>query len=270
MHKLVPNGKRLVVFLVFLCAGIPWGYGQYGPIPSDTTTQVDSAADSPKKKRSTRPDRIPADDTTFLNHFGLGISGGTKNFLGADLVINIISNLNVRFGYNQFDLEFDDVETSVSGFTNQNLTFDGRIQQNNIEVLFEWGILKNRIRFVAGPVFAMDNQISSDFAFTEDIQINDITIPAQEVGSGNVQVSHSFGVFPYVGIGIGRGLPWRRVGISMDIGTYYKGTTRVDLAATGLIRANENNESVLNQNLRREPVASLWPIVSLRLAYRIF
>lgn len=223
-----------------------------------------------KNERSEKPQRIPVDETTFLNHFGVGASIGTKNYIGADLLINVVSQLHVRLGYNRFEFDFEDVQTSVSGFTNQDLSFTGTIQQSNVEVLFEWGILNGLVRFVGGPVITIDNEIQSDFRLTEDIQINDITIPAAEVGSGDVAVTHSFKVFPYVGIGFGRSLPWRRLGVNLDVGTYYKGTTQVKLGATGLIRANEDNEDIINRNLRDEPVSSLWPVVSFRLAYRIY
>jgi len=243
--------------------------------PQDTAAalmqgELPLSEEKDKKERSVKPQRIPVDETTFLNHFGIGASIGTKNYIGADLLINIVSQLHVRLGYNRFEFEFDDVHTSVSGFANQDLSFTGTIQQNNVEVLFEWGILNGRVRFVGGPVITIDNEIQSDFRLTEDIQINDITIPAEEVGSGDVSVTHSFTVFPYVGIGFGRSLPWRRFGVNLDVGTYYKGTTQVRLGATGLIRANEDNEDIINRNLRDEPVSSLWPVVSLRLAYRIY
>lgn len=233
-----------------------------GVMPADTTKISDT-------KKSKRPQRLPADETSFLNHFGVGISGGTKNYIGVDLLINIISQLHVRLGYNQFDFDFTDIESNIGSFTNQNLAFTGTINQSNIEVLFEWGVLNGWLRFVAGPVFAIDNQINSDFSFTENIQINDIVIPADEVGSGSINIDHSFSVFPYLGIGVGRSLPWRRVGLNLDVGTYYKGTPKLGLGTTGLIQANAENESILNRNLRQEPVLSLWPVVSLRLAYRI-
>lgn len=245
---------------------------QHDEAPPGDSTVVETEAVIPQKakKERSKPTPLPEDETTFLNHFGIGVSMGTRNFVGGDLVINIISQLNVRLGYNQFDLAFSDVETSISGFTNQNLAFDGRIQQNNVEVLFEWGILNSRLRFVAGPVITLDNQFSSDFRLTEDVQINDITIPAEEVGTGSVMINHSLAVFPYVGIGIGRSLPWRRVGVSLDVGAYYKGITSVDLSANGLIQANAGNEAIINRNLREEIALSLWPVISLRVAYRIF
>jgi len=257
------------LLLLLLSFGVQAQDSNTPPVDSATTKKAQSNPQKTKKVR-TKPTPLPEDETTFLNHFGIGASIGTRNFVGGDLVINIISQLNVRLGYNQFDLAFSDVETSISGFTNQNLSFDGRIQQNNLEVLFEWGILDSRLRFVAGPVITLDNQISTDFRLTEDVQINDITIPAEEVGAGSVMVDHSLSVFPYVGIGIGRSLPWRRVGVSLDIGTYYKGITRVNLAANGLIQANADNETIINRNLREEIALSLWPVVSFRVAYRIF
>ena len=267
MHKLT-GSWIIALFLVLPLTGIT-------QTPQDTAAaimqgELPVSGEKDKKERSEKPQRIPVDETTFLNHFGVGASIGTKNYIGADLLINIVSQLHVRLGYNRFEFDFEDVETSVSGFTNQDLSFTGTIQQSNVEVLFEWGILNGRVRFVGGPVITIDNVIQSDFRLTEDIQINDITIPAEEVGSGDVSVTHSFTVFPYVGIGFGRSLPWRRFGVNLDVGTYYKGTTQVQLGATGLIRANEDNEDIINRNLRNEPVSSLWPVVSLRLAYRIY
>lgn len=273
MPRRFPLKKHLWFILFFICAGYKTAISQEKPVvdtaalfmqgimPADTTS---------KTSDKQRPQRLPVDETSFLNHFGLGVSGGTKNYVGADLLINIISQLHVRLGYNRFEFDFNDVETNIGGFTTQNLAFTGTIKQNNVEVLFEWGILNGRVRFVAGPVFAIDNQISSDFSFTENIQINDITIPAEEVGSGQVDIAHSFSVFPYFGIGFGRSLPWRRVGVNLDFGTYYKGTPELTLGTTGLIQANEENETILNRNLRKEPALSLWPVVSLRLAYRIY
>ena len=96
--------------------------------------------------------------------------------------------------------------------------------------------------------------------------IEDIEVSPEEVGfiKGTIQMGSKLS--PYFGLGFGRAVPRKRVGIGLDLGTYYKGRPRVDLEATSLLRNNVNNEQVLEDALS---FVRWWPVVSFRLAVKV-
>jgi hypothetical protein len=73
-------------------------------------------------------------------------------------------------------------------------------------------------------------------------------------------------VAPYIGIGLGRATPLHRIGLSADIGTYYRGTPAVDIEGTYLLSNNSLNEAALNDQLKSQV---FYPNVSVRLAIRL-
>ena len=101
----------------------------------------------------------------------------------------------------------------------------------------------------------------------DSLDFEDITISPDEVGFIKGDVSFENMISPYVGIGFGRAVPQRRVGISLDIGAYYKGSPDVMLEATNLLRNNVNNEQTIEDAIS---FIQWWPVVSLRLAVKLF
>ncbi len=209
-------------------------------------------------------------EETYFNHLAIGVSTGTKGLFGADITFNFISRLNIRVGYNHLTFQLTEFETTLGSISGEDFVMNADLVQSNVEVLLEWALFKGKIRLVAGPVFGMDNRIDGDLRFAQDLTVNDITLTPTEIGMGTVNFTNTYSVFPYIGIGIGRSVPMKRIGVNLDLGTYYKGSPDVQVNATGLLSQNVDNEAVLNKNLREAQIFNYWPVVAIRLAARLF
>lgn len=206
------------------------------------------------------------DSTATINRaypMAIGISAGTQAFIAGDFTINLRKNVNARLAYHQLSYTFKE---SVIDFNNAQLLFNAKFQQSNLAVFGEYALAKDKLRLVAGLAYAPDNAMTFNGILADSLQFQDVLASPEEIGliSGTVQMGNK--VAPYLGIGLGRAIPLKRVGISADIGTYYKGSPKVDLVATNLLRNNVNNEEVIEDALG---FVKWWPVLSLRLAVRI-
>jgi hypothetical protein len=66
--------------------------------------------------------------------------------------------------------------------------------------------------------------------------------------------------------------PRKRLNLSVDMGAYYKGNYKfgIDVSDDGLIQPqNEENAAILDRNFNAQFLNKIWPILNLRLAYRL-
>ena len=104
------------------------------------------------------------------------------------------------------------------------------------------------------------------------IKFNDVTLNSDDIGSGNIQVGFSQKVSPYIGMGFGRTFPRKRMNVSFDLGTQYKGdyTVKINMKPGLLLKQNEENAVALARNFNEKWYGHFFPVVNFRLAYRIF
>lgn len=82
---------------------------------------------------------------------------------------------------------------------------------------------------------------------------------------GNLSAKVGFNtVAPYVGVGFGFVHPGTGLGYMFDIGALYQGPPRVDLSASGLLKPSEEQEPVIENNIKW---FSFYPVVSFGLLY---
>lgn len=209
--------------------------------------------------------KVKARDSMVAKSFpmAVGISAGTQAFYAGDFAINLRPHFNARLSYHH--LVYTIKETSVD-LGDEELLFNAKIHQSNVAFLAEYAIAKQSIRLVGGFAFYPDNTISGSGILGDSIQIEDVMASPDEVGfiKGTIQMGNK--IAPYFGLAFGKAVPLKRIGIGLDLGTYYKGSPKVDLEATSILRNNVNNEQTLEDALA---FAKWWPVFSLRLAVKI-
>lgn len=208
--------------------------------------------------------KVKAKDTTQTKAYpmAVGISAGTQAFIAADFAINLSSKLNARVAYHQLTYTFQE---NTFDFNGAELRLNAKFQQNNLSIFGEYMLL-NRLRLVAGLAYAPDNALNFNSMLADSIQVFDFTASPEEIGfiGGTIQLGNK--VAPYFGLAFGSAVPQKRVGLSADLGAYYKGSPMVDLVATNVLRNNVNNEQIIEDAIG---FARWWPVFSLRLAVRI-
>lgn len=212
----------------------------------------------PTEIKRTAKDSSPA----RIYPMAIGISAGTQAFIAADVAINLNAKFNARLAYHQLTYTFQENNIDFNG---ADLLLNANFKQSNVSLFGEY-MLKESLRLVVGLSFAPDNAFSINGILADSIQFQDVLASPEEIGliNGTIQMGNK--VAPYFGLGLGRAIPQRRIGFSVDIGTYYKGSPKVDLVATNLLRNNVNNEKAIEDAIG---FAQWWPVFSLRLAVRI-
>ena len=198
-----------------------------------------------------------------------GLSVGSQALLGADLTYRLNDWLEVRGGYNYLQLSVSNLEVNAAdlGFADQTVLVDADVNLSTMGVILGFSPgAKNVLRFMGGALIGLNNSIATTIHFKDRFRLNDYELEPGRVGEIAGVYTTSSSVFPYAGIGVGRSIPRRRVGISLEAGAYYRGAPSIDISGSGLLADNAHNGPVLEQNL-----ASLkWhPNVSFRLAYRL-
>lgn len=219
----------------------------------------------------------PTDDVTDILkakhkfHMAVGISTGTNALVGVDLAFHVAPMLNVRVGYNHLTYKALGAKPDFSMIglkvPEGKIQVDADVNLSNANLLLEFApFKKRRFRLVVGASYAPDMYYSSTLSYAGNIALNDMIVSPDEIGMLNVKVTHKSKISPYLGIGIGRAVPTKRVAVGLDLGAYYRDSPVVSIIATKLLAGNVNNETPLNNNLKPY---KWFPVVNLRLAVRL-
>ncbi|GAB5520492.1 MAG: hypothetical protein RhofKO_27430 [Rhodothermales bacterium] len=196
----------------------------------------------------------------------LGVGVGTKG-VSLDAAMTVLPSLGVRAGFNYLDFTVDEQNVTAS-FTDDELRVGGNLGLNNVEVLLDYApFSKKRFRLVGGVAYYLDNTVSGTVGLTESQAFNDITLTPDEIGTAEVVYSTNSSVAPYIGIGLWRAVPSKVVSFNLELGAYYRGSPQIDITGTKLLRNNNRNEPVLEDNLKD---LGWWPVFAMRFGFRLF
>lgn len=222
------------------------------------------------------PVAAPMTDTTIKAkhqfHMALGLSAGTNALVGVDLAFHVLPMLNVRVGYNYLTYKTTGAKPDFNMIglkvPEGKIAVDADFNLSNVNLLLELApFKKRRFRLVVGASYAPDMYYSTTLRYAGNVSLNDLIVSPDEIGTMNVRVTHKSKISPYVGIGIGRVVPTKRVALGLDLGAYYRDSPVVKIEATKLLASNVDNEVPLNNNLKPY---QWFPVVNLRLAVRLY
>ena len=201
----------------------------------------------------------------------IGLSAGSSAIAGVDVAIHVIPRLTVRVGYNYLDHTFADVTQYLAlpalNPIKSKIKTEAAIAQSNVALLADFHLnKKGSIRATLGVNYAFKNTYSGKLAYGQAESYGEVTIQPEDIGYLKATISTKSKINPYIGLGFGRLVPKKRVGLSLDLGTYYRGSPVVTIDATQLLRGNKENEVPLNRNLAPY---KWYPIGTLRLAVKL-
>ena len=228
-----------------------------------------------------------------FDHLGANLSVGTDG-IGIELAAPITNYAAVRAGFNFFPKikikptvkytnDFRDVPDDPNfGEEKLSTRVQGKLNWMNGKLLVDAYPFGERFSFhiTAGAFFGTSEifQIENlDPIRRKDpdsgIEIGDYIIheDAQGIAKAKIKVNS---VKPYVGIGFGRPIPKRRIGVAMDLGVMlhgkptvnaYSPTDDVWVKATSSDTGNEDGGAI--DIITRVKV---WPVLNIRITGRIF
>ncbi|MBN2128697.1 MAG: hypothetical protein JW741_04345 [Sedimentisphaerales bacterium] len=156
---------------------------------------------------------------------GLAIAGkaGTLG-LGGELMVNVLSDVNCRFGATVLDLDLDGELADID--------YDFDMDLQTFPLMLDWYPFDDSFHISAG-IIINETDVGLDAELDGSITIGSTEYDAGDIGvlSGEMTVDHTV---PYVGIGWGNAFGKnRRWGILTDFGVAFIGSPDVTLTATG-------------------------------------
>ena len=252
-----------------------------------------------------------ADDsnTGMFNHLSMGLSVGTDG-LGIGVAAPIGCHFAVRAEYNflPFTLKYkSDVKLGSDPAYLEDVDrvdIEGKLKMNSFALLFDYyPFKKSSFRITAGAYIATKNiiEIRNKSAFldpayygTAGLQlgnaasVSDIYTVVSD-NEGNIKADVKVNAFrPYIGIGFGRSVPRKRIGVQFDLGVQFWGKPEL---MTNLMYFDgdkgdfvQTYEAVNKERITREDgdykdirdgiktahKIRVYPVISVRLNGRIF
>lgn len=219
----------------------------------------------------------------IFNSLSVGVSAGTTG-IGVDVATPITPRFAIRGGVSfmpGFNINTDvDVELSDPelGSRTSSLDIKGGMGRATGELLVNYYPFLNSSFFAtAGAYFGGPKLMKIDGHSDEleeyikeggnaNIVIGDQTIPVDKNGNvaGGLKVS---GFRPYIGVGFGRAVPKKRIGVMFELGVQFHGTPKVYTSAGELGSTSDEGDDSFTKIVDK---LTVYPVMKVRFCGRLF
>ncbi len=208
-------------------------------------------------------DPVPLSGGLFDN-FGAGIKGGILYGAGVDAATSLHPNLKLRAGYSFFTLDIGRfIEEGSDG--NEQIK-DAKADFSNANLLVDYFPAKNGVFFVTGGLFFGHNNVDVSGTGFDAFSLNNHVIVPDANGYFEATAKFGTSVKPYLGIGVGRTIPQRRVGFRFEAGMVYQGNFSVDSPQLD----PDGDPSVQSEGIEMPVLESkFWPMLNMTITFRI-
>lgn len=230
----------------------------------------------------------------------LAISGGASTTgYRFDVAIPVSDKFTLRGGTSFFDFQ-GDTDLDVSSATEYEkylpytpqIAIDGDLSMKHNHLLIDFTPAKQGVFHITAGVFFGNTELVANGLLVNpqtkksivgdlqkagypnqdlpDFTLEDkYTIKPNKNGSIDAKIEMGSGVKPYFGIGLGRSVPKKRVGLKFDLGLLYQG--KPEISSPNLVKGDLNDYIKDSKDLKDyEGYFSFWPILNLQLTIRLF
>lgn len=191
----------------------------------------------------------------------LAISAGSPGF-GIQYARKLSPKFNIIAAYHFFNIDDYERPLTISG---EPVTTTTNLESGIIDLGLEYlPFKKSSFNLHAGIGILSKVNVNTVLLYANEVEYGDVTVSQEEIGEINADINWK-GVAPYVGIGFGRAIPKKRLGLSLKMGTYFTNAPEVNLTATNLLSNTANQEENLEEALN---TFKLIPRIQLKLAYK--
>jgi len=192
----------------------------------------------------------------------LAVSFGSPGF-GIQYARKLGGHINLVAAYHFLSVENYEInDLDISG---EPVNIIANIENAIIDLGFEYlPFKKSSFNLHAGIGILSETNLQALFTYTEGFDYGDINLSTDDIGEIDANVTWE-GIAPYVGIGFGRAIPKKRLGLSLKMGSYITSEPTVNLTATNLLSNTSNQEENLTEAFS---TFKFIPRVQLKLAYK--
>lgn len=170
------------------------------------------------------------------------------------------------YSFNNFVITIDGKSILLNGNTagGFKLKVNGEIELSTVGIFVDYHPFNNAFKICIGSGLLYSNM---NFIATprDSLKQGDISIPPNE--QGNIFLGLRTQLFcPYLGVGFGKAVPKKRIGLNIEIGTYYIGSPKLSFNTTGMLEPTSSEEKKLRNNIKNY---YLLPALSLGINIRL-
>lgn len=230
-------------------------------------------------------------DGGFLSHLNIAVGVSTMG-LNIEAATPLTSNLKLRAGLNfasftsdKYDIDLDDPDkTLYNAFgVTPHYELQGDFKTTHSHFLVDYYPFKKGIFHITAGVYVGKTRFKANGELLDDTGklvelVNGYEWPVIEfdghildINQGRLDAELKFGntVKPYLGIGLGRAISKKRLGVKFELGVLYQGEYSISqhnqvIATTRDVTASVSDADDYTKWL------NLWPMINLQLNYRIF
>ena len=199
---------------------------------------------------------------SYSNRFAVGLSGSTLG-AGAEISRNISRHFNLRLRGNLFSLN-DYVAQIDLGGESLDLTANSRFVEVDLNLEY-LPFQKSSFKLVGGLGYFINAEASALGIYNGTIEFGEIVLDQSDIGELDLSIAYE-GFAPYLGLGFGRAVPKKRVGLSLEIGTFYLSEPKVQMTATEMLTSTADQAAQLQEDISDY---RWYPFLNLRLAVKI-
>lgn len=194
----------------------------------------------------------------------LGVNGNLSTCgIGADVYWNFSPQLSLRAGYSRlsFDMDID--------FDQNNLKLDTDIRYitHGLTVGIDYQFLK--VMYATAGLSVFRFKPKGRVVPVSALEFGDIALAPETMGSATIRVKNKAGLSPYIGVGVGKLTPTQKVSFAFEIGTYYMGSPKITIDASGMLEPNADPEhaALLSKQISRY---RFYPVVKFSVGVKLF
>ena len=173
-----------------------------------------------------------------------------------------INRHTVRLGFSYLPLAYS---TDYNLGLALNLDVEGSIQKLNCMYEFQPFLKQEWLKLQAGLSYLTNATSKVILKPTESVSTGIISLNSDEIGE-IVLTSDSRGLAPYIGLGLGRTTPKKKLNVTFDIGVNYLKATKITSEGTKLLSNNQQLGEMLTEKVK----TYRWlPVIQMNINYLI-
>ncbi len=121
-------------------------------------------------------------------------------------------------------------------------------------------------KLIGGIAYIANGKLSTDFGPEGSYEFQGNTFTAAEIGEVQFSMDYSRTVAPFLGLGIGRDIPQKRIGVGAELGSYYLSAPKISLTGTERLVGMSEEQAKIEENTKDW---RFWPVLNVRVAFKL-
>lgn len=187
----------------------------------------------------------------------IGIGGGFgSNGASGQLGFKVSDYLFLNAAYSNLQIEVGPLDLSTPELR-QSATLNYGLEQT--EFMVHVHPFKNWFKISVGASYALDMASRVSLTLLDTVyagedgndpdDLGDFVLYPEDLGFVNIDFIRN-NISPYIGLGFGRAVPKKRVGMTLDMGMYYTGSYRIEAEDSGMLVYDEYQSQRLEDSIK--------------------